>query len=179
MKSNIYIHKTSTWVKKKKKKDQQNVFHMSESQYKPYAFMAHYLSATAAINVTQRPEICCIFLFHAWMCIRDHHGNNQSSLGKFRAANYPTVKHTVFDCICIFHELNCQCIWDSWPHQLILLLLLSVLNQVFTKSKTIQEMLMDDSASYSCKAGSFYFLSIFALGYSQLVKIHKPQTVIH
>lgn len=40
-------------------------------------------------------------------------------------------------------------------------------------------MMMDDSARYPCKAGSFYFLSTFALGYSQLVKIQKRQTVIN
>lgn len=57
-------------------------------------------------------DICCIFLFHAWMCIEERHGNNQSSLVAHRAANYPTVKHTGFDCICIFHDLNCQLIWE-------------------------------------------------------------------
>lgn len=44
---------------------------------------------------------------------KKHHGNDQSSLATHRAANYPAEMRTVSDCICIFHDLNCQFIWAA------------------------------------------------------------------
>lgn len=96
---------------------------------------------------------------------KKHHGNNQSSLATQRAANYPTVNPSVFDCICIFHDLSCQFIWERQLPQLdpFRLILPELLTFWFCKNITTLHRkcwwLMDEFVSCSCKTGISYFLS--------------------
>lgn len=137
-------------------------------------------SVSTAINVIQWLEICCIFLFHAWMCTKKHHGNNQSSLATHRVANYPTVKPTVFDFICIFHDLNCQFIWERQhlqfhpsAHFTGAFVWAELSLRIFRCNKTTQEMLIINLSDIPSRRMSF--ICFLTLTLWQVVKMQRCQ----